>query len=296
MIDLIHPYLMQFAPVLTGVAAIYALACAILLFGQRRFIFDTSRQLESTPNDFDLPYQDVWLSVSSRRDQVEQIHGWWIPSNSGSNQPVIIHLHGNNSNIGIGDHLGHAQQFHHMGLSVLLIDYRGYGHSTPRFPSEKMLYQDVETAWNYLVDQQGINPHQIFVLGHSLGGAIAIELAVRHPEIAGLIVESSFTSMQDMAKNEGKYWMFPLNLILKQRFASIEKVHQLKMPVLFTHGTNDQMIPQYMSEALYAAATEPKQLLIVPNAEHNDVRQVGGVQYFNTVQQFIQQVCQLQHR
>ncbi len=294
MMALIHPYLIQFAPILTTAVTVYTLACCVLLFGQNRLIFFPSRDLATTPADLNLSYQDVWLSVSSNQNQAELIHGWWIGSSQGSNQPVIIHFHGNSSNIGAN--LGYVQQFHQMGLSVFLIDYRGFGQSNPRFPSEKIVYQDAEAAWNYLVDQKGINPEKIFVFGHSLGGAIAINLAAKHPEIAGLIVESSFTSMRDMVDYQGKYWMFPINWLLQQRFASIEKVNQLKMPVLFTHGTADTVVPSEMSQALYAAATEPKQLLIVEAADHNNVRQVGEMQYFNTVQEFIQQALKLQYQ
>lgn len=285
-------YLMQLTPILTGVAAVYALACCVLLFRQNQFIFFPSRQIETTPTDVNLSYQDVWLSVPSEGSSKEKIHGWWIPSASGSDQPVIIHFHGNSSNIGAN--LGYVQMFHQMGFSVLLIDYRGFGQSSPRFPSEKIVYADTEVAWNYLINQQKVNPQQVVIFGHSLGGAIAIELATRHPEISGVIVESSFTSMIDMVDYQGKYWMFPVNWLLQQRFASIEKVNQLKMPILFTHGTADTVVPHQMSQALYAAAIEPKQLLIVEDGDHNHVAQIGGVQYFETVQQFIQQAVELQ--
>jgi pimeloyl-ACP methyl ester carboxylesterase len=160
--------------------------------------------------------------------------GGGFPSSVGSDQPVMIHLHGNSSNISAN--LGYAQNFHDMGLSVLLIDYRGFGQSSQRFPSEKIVYQDVEAVWNYLVHEKKMNPQKIFIFGHSLGGAIAIELAVRHPEIAGLIVESTFTSMREMVDFQEKYWMFPINWLLQQRFASVEKVKELKMPILLAHG------------------------------------------------------------
>ncbi|MGB3403233.1 MAG: alpha/beta hydrolase [Microcoleaceae cyanobacterium] len=289
---MMHLYFMQFAPILTGVATVYALACCVLLFGQNRFIFFPSRLLETTPADINLSYQDVWLSVGSKDSSTEKIHGWWIESALGSDQPVIIHFHGNSSNIGAN--LGYVKMFHDMGFSVFIIDYRGFGQSSQRFPSEKMVYQDAETAWNYVVETQKVDPQKVVVFGHSLGGAIAIELATRHPEMSGLIVESSFSSMQDMVDYQGKYWMFPIHWILQQRFASIEKVNHLKMPILLTHGTADTVVPSRMSQTLYAAAIEPKQLLIVEDADHNNVRQVGGVQYFETLQQFIQQAVELQ--
>ena len=294
MIDLVQPYLIQLGSVVIAMAAIYLLGCGVLLFGQNRFIFFPSRTLTATPNDLNLPYEDIQIPVGSNPDQMAQIHGWWIPSSLGSNQPVLLHLHGNSSNISAN--LDHARQFYQMGLSVVLVDYRGYGQSTPQFPSEKAVYEDVEAVWNYLIDQRGIHPNQILVFGHSLGGAIAIELGMQHPDMAGLIVEGSFTSMRDMVDYRRKYRMFPINWLLQQRFNSIQKVEQLKMPVLFTHGTDDQVVPPSMSEVLYATATEPKQLLIVEQAAHNDVRQVGGVKYFKTLQQFVEKACSLQYQ
>jgi alpha-beta hydrolase superfamily lysophospholipase len=122
---------------------------------------------------------------------VERIHVWWIAAQPDAK--VLLYLHGNGINMGAA--VANAHQFHQLGFSVLLIDYRGYGRSEGSFPTETRVYQDAVTAWDYLVKQRQIQPSQIFLFGHSLGGAIAIDLAVQHPDAAGLIVESSFTSM-----------------------------------------------------------------------------------------------------
>ncbi|MCG5057189.1 MAG: alpha/beta fold hydrolase [Limnoraphis sp. WC205] len=270
-----------------GSALAYTIACLILRFAQSRFIFFPSRKIQTTPAEFNLPYQEVWLPVTTKTGKLEQVHGWWIPSDSPTEKRVILDCHGNRSNISAN--LDFAQQFHQMGLSVFLIDYRGYGRSTKRIPTETTVYEDVEKAWNYLIHERGINPHHIFVFGHSLGGAIAIDLASKHPEIAGLIIESSFTSIRKMVDFQKRYWMFPIDLLLTQTFNSISKVSQLKMPILFTHGTNDRVVPVEMSKQLFTAAIEPKQLLIVPGAGHNNVRQVGGILYHEALRQFIEQ-------
>jgi len=173
---------------------------------------------------------------------------------------------------------------------VFLIDYRGYGKSCPRFPCEKRVYEDVELAWNYLIRDRQIPPQNIILFGHSLGGAIAIELASRHPEVAGLIVESSFTSIREMVAVKKKYGIFPVNLLLHQKFDSLSKVPQLKMPILFTHGTADCMVPAWMSEVLFAASAEPKQLLMVPDADHIHVREAGGDRYHETIAQFLENI------
>ena len=271
---------------LLAVGAIaYLCACLFMFLRQTRFIFFPSRLISMTPDDVGLSYQDIELKIPTPSGKIEMIHCWWIPSETNPNQKVIIDLHGNRNTIGAN--VGYAEQFHQMGLSVLLVEYRGYGRSTNRFPSEKIVYEDVETAWNYLVNERQINPHNIYVFGHSLGGAIAINLALKHTEIAGLIIESSFTNIREMIDYKKKYWMFPINLILTQKFDSLAKISALKMPILLTHGTEDELIPKTMSEDLFNAAIEPKQLLIVAGAGHNNVRQVGGKQYWETVQQFL---------
>ncbi|WP_341462612.1 alpha/beta hydrolase [Planktothrix agardhii] len=271
---------------LLAVGAIaYLTACLFLFFRQTRFIFFPSRLISITPDDVGLSYQDIELKIPTASGKIETVHCWWIPSESNPNQKVIIDLHGNRNTI--EGNIGYAEQFHEMGLSVLLVEYRGYGRSTNRFPSEKTVYQDVETAWNYLVNERQINPHNIYIFGHSLGGAIAINLAFKHPEIPGLIIESSFTNIKKMIDYKKKYWMFPINLILTQKFDSLAKISALKMPILLTHGTEDELIPKTMSEDLFNAAIEPKQLLIVAGAGHNNVRQVGGKEYWETVQQFL---------
>ncbi len=205
---------------------------------------------------------------------------------------MLLYLHGNGINISAN--IAHTNRFYQLGFSVLLIDYRGYGRSQGDFPNEMRVYQDAATAWQYLTQQQQIPPQQIFIYGHSLGGAIAIDLAVKHPQAAGLIVESSFTSIREMVSTQKSFSIFPVDLILTQRFESIKKVSQLRMPVLFIHGTADSTVPSYMSQKLYDAALEPKQLILVPGAEHNDVAVVSGGKYLQWVQLFVQKAKTLE--
>ncbi|MDZ8053913.1 MAG: alpha/beta hydrolase [Aulosira sp. ZfuVER01] len=270
------------------IAAIAYLAFCLLLFIQQpRFIFFPSSVIEDTPEFFDIAHEEVWLQVPMRSRQVERIHGWWLKAKQ-PNDKVLLYLHGNGINIGAN--INHAYRFYQLGFSVLLIDYRGYGRSEGAFPNEKRVYQDAVTAWNYLVQQRQISPGQIFIYGHSLGGAIGIDLAVKHPNAAGLIVESSFTSIREVVAYRNLFRMFPVDLILTQRFESIKKLPKLKMPVLFIHGTADSSVPFFMSQKLYAVAPEAKKLILVPGAGHNDVADVAGVEYMQWVDDFVQQV------
>ncbi|MCC3406072.1 MAG: alpha/beta fold hydrolase [Microcoleus sp. PH2017_10_PVI_O_A] len=322
-------------------AIAYSAACVFLLAAQGKFIFFPARAIETTPDDFQLKYQDVWLPIPAKTGAVETVHGWWIPASEnpgkfrgevreaetvplsetppsppllrggargavpvpplnkgglggvpvpGLNKEglgrVVLYLHGNGSNVGAN--VEHANRFHRLGVSVFLIDYRGYGKSQGDFPSESRVYEDAQQAWDYLVKQRGINPNQIYIYGHSLGGAIAIDLAVRHPEAAGLIVEGSFTSIRAMVNfQQPQFLMFPIDLLLTQRFDSLSKVDRLQMPVLFIHGTADSVVPAEMSKKLFDAAPEPKQLYMVPNGGHNNAAQIGGAEYLQRVRQFL---------
>ncbi|WP_293363026.1 alpha/beta fold hydrolase, partial [Microcoleus sp. CAWBG52] len=208
------------------------------------------------------------------------------PLDKGGLGGVVLYLHGNGSNVGAN--VEHANRFHRLGVSVFLIDYRGYGKSQGDFPSESRVYEDVQQAWDYLVKQRGINPNQIYIYGHSLGGAIAIDLAVRHPEAAGLIVEGSFTSVRAMVDfQKPLFKVFPIDFLLAQRFDSLSKVDRLQMPVLFIHGTADSVVPAEMSKKMFDAAPEPKQLYMVPNGGHNNAAQIGGAEYLGVVSKFL---------
>jgi len=268
--------------ILTGLGIAVTLYIALFLllrYGQNRLIFIPDSQIKSTPQKYNLDYQDVWINVAQ-----EQIHGWWIPATE-QNAPALLYFHGNASNN--GDLTEIAAIFHSLGVSALFIDYRGYGRSSPRFPNETRVYQDAEAAWQYLTTELQIEPQQAFVYGHSLGGAIAIELASKHPEMAGLITEGTFTSMKDMADLMPMLKIFPLSWLITQRFDSLAKVKSLQTPWLIFHGTADETIPLFMANQLALAASEPKQLAVIVQANHNNLPEFGGQQYLQTLKNFI---------
>ncbi len=269
-----------------AIAAIAYLAiCGFLLMAQNRLMFFPSSTIETTPEQLGLPHQDVWIPVQVG-NKVERMHAWWIPAR-GTERGVVLYLHGNGVNVGAN--VGQAERFHRLGFSVLLIDYRGYGLSQGGFPTETSLYQDAAAAWTYLTQTRQIQPAQIWLYGHSLGGAIAIELATHHPDAAGLIVQGSFTRMRAMVDHVGQFWLFPIDLILQHRFESIGKVRSLRLPVLYVHGTADSVVPSQMSRELFHASSQPKQLYLVEGADHHDVGEVGGVAYLRTLDQFMSQ-------
>jgi hypothetical protein len=192
-------------------------------------------------------------------------------------------LHGKGKNISAN--AKHANRLMRMGFSVLLIDYRGYGRSEGGFPSESSVYTDAQTAWDYLI-QKGYQPSQIMIYGHSLGGAIAIDLGLKQPKAMGLIIDASFTSMSDMAQLDPKYRVFPIDLLIHQRFDSIAKVRSLSVPVLYIHGTADDLIPAVMSQSLYEATPTRKQIVLIPNGGHNNNASTNEPLYLNSIRSF----------
>jgi pimeloyl-ACP methyl ester carboxylesterase len=276
--------LLKLPLLLVGLSSVlYLSACGYLFWQQRQMIYQPQAIVEVTPTDFSLAHEEIWLPVQNG-DRVEQIHGWWLAATQ-PHAPVLLFLHGNSSNIGAN--LTQAVRFQQMGFSVLTFDYRGYGQSKGKFPHEAQMYQDAQVAWQYLAQERRISTQQIFIYGHSMGGAVAIELALHHPEAAGLIVESSFTSLQETIEQTTNYHIFPIQWLLTERFDSIAKVPQLQVPVLFIHGTADTRVPFSMSEKLFTATATPKQLYLVPEAGHNNVAEVAGAGYRQTVQKFV---------
>lgn len=266
---------------LSGISGLYFLLCFFLIMWQTRMIFKPTKIIEKFPESGHNSYLELRLPVTKRNN----IHGWWLPAQPQNNHKALLFLHGNSYNI--GKNLFHAQRFIDMGFSVLIMDYRGYGYSDGGFPREHFVYEDAQVMYDYLLEEQGFLPEEIFVYGHSLGGAIAINLLQNNPA-AGLIVEGTFTSMFDMVTHTKGYSFLPVNVLLHQRFESLRKIPDIKTPILFIHGLDDEMIPYQMSQTLHDAAIAPKQLFVVPGAGHNNVADTVGRQYDSQILNFVE--------
>ena len=266
------------ALVATSIAA-YVGASWYLWAEQRELIFAPTRDIERTPADVQLHYEDVRIPVG--RGDAATLHGWWLQSPD-PNALAVLYLHGNDLNL--GGNVEHVAALRRLGFSVLAVDYRGYGKSDGAFPSEAQLYDDAEAAWDHLIAQRRVDPGRAFIYGHSMGGAVAIELALRRPDAAGVIVESAFTSMPDVARLH--YWMFPAGWLLNQRFDALARAPRLSVPVLFIHGTADAEVPYTMSERLFAVTRGSKTLTLIPGGGHEDSASAGGMLYRRAVLDF----------
>jgi fermentation-respiration switch protein FrsA (DUF1100 family) len=206
------------------------------------------------------------------------LHGWWIahPRARGT----ILYCHGSSGSI--AHRVGVFRQLGKLRVNVLAFDYRGYGRSAG-VPSERGLYSDVRAAYDHLVGPLGRAAGEVLLFGHSLGGAVAIEAARDRPA-AGLVVQSSFTDIRDMAR--ALYPQLPLHWIARNEFRSIGKVAELTLPKLFIHGSEDGTVPLVVGRRLYEAAAEPKELYVVEGAGHNDVHLHGGAAYVRRLKRF----------
>ncbi len=260
-----------------GVVAVLLLTVAAIRYFENSLIYFPPRYPEGFPPApaFTLPVEDVWLTT---RDNI-RLNAWYLPS-PGSGK-ALLWFHGNAENIGYG--LGHAEFFSRLGINVLAVDYRGYGRSEGS-PNETGVYRDADAAYDYLVQVRHIQTRNIIVLGNSLGGAVAIDLASRRA-CGGLIAQSSFTSIRDMARRTFRIPLF--EYIPKSRFDSLAKIQRVQAPILIVHGTRDAVVPFSMGQRLFTAALEPKFFFSVEGAGHNDVIETGGDQLLERFKSFV---------
>jgi hypothetical protein len=261
-----------------GIAAGILLIVAAIRFFENSFIYAPPRFSEGfpPPHLYGQRVEEVWLTT---QDNV-RLNAWYL-SNPAS-EKVLLWFHGNAENIGYG--LEHLEFYSRLAINVLAVDYRGYGKSEGT-PGEAGVYCDADAAYDYLIQARHIQPKNIVVFGHSLGGAVAIHLAARR-ECGGLIVQSSFTSVKDMARRVFRVPFF--EYIPKSQFDSLAKIRRVRAPILIVHGTRDETVPFPMGQRLFAAAPEPKAFFPVEGAGHNDVIEIGGDELVDCLKSFLE--------
>jgi fermentation-respiration switch protein FrsA (DUF1100 family) len=217
-----------------------------------------ARPIARTPAILGMEYTD--LSIAT--EDGETLHGWWVPARRSIGH--VLFAHGNAGNI--GDRVAIFALLTEIGLDVLAFDYRGFGRSTGR-PTEHGTYLDARAARRVLLEQPDVDPERVLYLGKSLGGGVMLELSTAHPP-AGLILMSTFTGIRDAARSVYPFLPRPL---VPDAYPSERRIRTLRAPVLIMHGDQDELLPLRHAEKLYAAAPEPKQLVVFPGAGHNDL-------------------------
>jgi len=259
-------------------AALFGMAvlagCVSLEDKERQWIFQPSKATWGGGISGIDGVQEVWIPFDSTvTGQAVRLNALWLPAES-AQAPVLLYLHGARWDV-----TGSARRMERMrqlGFSVLGIDYRGFGKSGDELPSERMAYEDAEAAWRYL--EQHYPANQRFIFGHSLGAAVAVNLATEESDATGLIVEGSFTSIADVFGTFKWGWL-PVSGLITQRFDAASKIGKIKVPLLVVHGSEDRLIPPALGRALYDRAPEPKRFVLVDGGSHHNTNSVGQEQY-----------------
>lgn len=258
----------------------YAGAGAWLFANERSLIFHPAgREVHAPADSLALDVEPVTFRAADST----RLSAWVIPAaGHDAAAPWMIICHGNYGNIGYGGRTPFYAGMRDLGVNLLAFDYRGFGASEGE-PSEAGVYADARAAYDWLRTARHVPPERIVIFGHSLGSGVATELASRVPA-AGLIVEGAFTSVPD--RGQELYPYMPVKLIARNRFASIERVGAIRMPKLFLHATDDEVIPIAHGRALFAAASEPKRFVELTGG-HERAYELDRDRYYGAIRDFL---------
>ncbi|MFK8016386.1 MAG: alpha/beta hydrolase [Gammaproteobacteria bacterium] len=236
----------------------------------------SSGPLKPDPGSLNLDFEDIIIDGPAG----QPVYAWWLPCSPDAS--TLLFLHGNRGNL--SDRIDSLALYRGLGLNVLGIDYRGYGRS-PGKPSEQGLYADAYCAWRYLCVQRQLPPNDIVILGRSLGGAVASELATR-VQPGAAVIESTFTSIPRLAKE--KYPHLPNLGLTRMAFDNLSRIARISAPLLLVHSREDQVIGLHHAQALANAAPQGTQLITTTGA-HSGGHISSGDSYLSPLRRFLVQ-------
>ena len=257
-------------------AVIGVAALTMIWLGQRRLIYfpDTS------PPSLDRAGLSGAEAVTFATSDGLQLRAWFIAGSGPTPRPTVVVFSGNAGHRGYRVPLAAALRSH--GLNVLLTDYRGYG-GNPGTPTEEGLADDARSARGYVLSRPDVDASRVVYFGESLGGAVALRLAVEHPPVA-LVLRSPFASLTLTGQHH--YPTLPVTLLLRDRYPSIDRAPLVQCPVLVIAGTRDSVIPLEHTRRLYDAIAAPKTLLEI-DADHNDEALLDGEEMVRAIVSFL---------
>jgi uncharacterized protein len=224
---------------------------ARLYLVQSSLVFRPSRPLDCTPASYALDYEEVRLACADR----STTRAWWVPAAKAG--WTVLYFHGSDGNL--TREVPVARFLHALGVNVLLVEYPGYGADGTR-PSERGCYLAADAGWEHLVGQRAVDPQQVVLFGHSLGGAAATYLAARMP-CGGLVIHSGFTSVPDLAVRAYPY--LPVRPFCRTRMDSLARIGQCRAPVLMLHSADDEHVPIDNARRLYGRAPSPRRFVVL---------------------------------
>jgi uncharacterized protein len=254
----------QFLRLLRIVAIAYCLVLLVLLYLENMLVYPAPRYPDGDWEAKWLEHEDVHFTSADGT----KLHGWYV--GHPQSKAVILYCHGN------GTHVAELAEFlkamrDEFQVSIFAFDYRGYGRSEGK-PAEKGIMEDAEAAQKWLAERAGITEQEIVLMGRSLGGGIALHLAAEKGA-KGVILQSTFTSLTDAASSH--YPWAPVGMLMRNRYDSLARISRYSGPVFLSHGTADRTIPFSQGQALFAAATGPKEFFEIPGGDHNDAEPEG---------------------
>jgi fermentation-respiration switch protein FrsA (DUF1100 family) len=252
--------------------AIYlSLVIAMSLF-ENSLIFFPSVYPDGDWDPIGLEFEDAWFESANGA----KLHGWYVPQPN--SRAVVLFAHGNAGNL--SHRIDHLQALAELRVSTLIFDYQGYGRSQGS-PSEKNILADARAARRWLADRAGIAATEIVLMGESLGGGVAVDLAARDGA-RGLVLENTFTSLPDVAAVH--YPWLPVKLLMRTRLDSLSKIGQYHGPTLVAHGDSDTIVPYELGQRLFQAANAPKCFVTIHGGDHNDPR---SDEFYRALDQFL---------
>lgn len=257
----------------------YALLSASVYFSQRGMVYYPVREMVASPSDIGLDYEEVLFSNALGTE----LHGWWLPTPEARH--TLFFCHGNGGNI--SHRLESFSIFHQLGLNIFIFDYSGYGRSGGK-PSEKATRADARAAWQWVTGVKGVSPAEMVIFGRSLGGGVAAtlvgELQERGRPPAALILESTFTSLVDMGRR--LYPWLPVKQLARFRYESDRHLHDVRVPALFIHSPQDDIVPYALGKALHDGYGGPKKFLEI-RGPHNSGFMDSGAVYTEGLKSFL---------
>ena len=257
---------------------VYLVLLLILMLLENSLIFIPTNYANDNWSPAGIAIEDVRFAPADGT----KLHGWFAPRENPT--AIILYCHGNAGNV---THRIDAIRALHdrLGAAVFVFDYRGYGRSEGK-PDEQGVLADARAARAWLAERTGVAPQRIVIMGESLGGAVAVDLAV-DPMIGGaraLILEHTFSSMPDVAAHH--YPWVPVRLLMKTQFDSLAKIRHYHGPLFQSHGDRDSIVPLESGRRLFDAANEPKQFLLIEGGDHNDSPPPG---YYEKLRVFLEE-------
>lgn len=244
---------------LTWGAILYLGAMLLLRLLENKLLYHPVRATQSwNQPPAGVTVEDVWVATADGT----RIHGWWFPKPGAAN--VLLYCHGNAGNL---SHRGPVAPIlmQALDVSVLLFDYPGYGKSDGTV-SEAGCYAAADAMYDWLTQTPQVAGKNIILLGKSLGGGVATDLAARRPHRA-LVLCKTFTSVPDMGQT--LYPIFPVRWLARNKFDNLAKIGKGPGPVVVAQGDGDELVPLWMAEKLYEAAPPPKRFFLLKNSGHN---------------------------